>query len=289
MAYDFYDYKPTIRVDGGIKAKSRTGAFASSWWAKQWIGVLESFDLGGRLTRGKSYARSGQVLGVEIGKGRVTAQVQGSARKPYDVAIEVAPLSAAQWDAVVARLADSATLSAKLLAGEMPADIGEVFAAAGASLFPGKKGDLKTRCSCPDSSNPCKHIAAVYYVLGEEFDRNPFLIFELRGLTRAELDARLDTGDGASSKASLPSVAPLSSDPGVFWNGAALPASFGDLAVPQVSATIIKRLGGVPFWRGQAPLYDTVAPIYKAASEQAVAKLLSGDSLPVQDSENLDS
>ena len=83
-------------------------------------------------------------------------------------------------------LSQQVIFTAKLLAGEMPQDIEQAFTDAGLSLFPAQSKDLDTECSCPDWSNPCKHIAAVYYLLGEEFDRNPFLIFKLRGMEREE-------------------------------------------------------------------------------------------------------
>ncbi len=266
--YDLFDYKPTIRVDGGIKASTKKGAFGTSWWAKQWIAILESFDLGGRLTRGRSYARNGQVTDIVVSPGKVDASVQGSSPKPYKVTIEVVKLTDEQWGRVIALLAESASYAAKLLAGEMPPDIGIVFAKADVSLLPATQRDLKTRCSCPDSSNPCKHIAAVYYLLGEEFDRNPFLIFELRGMSRADLGGRLNASpSGESAKTA---VVPLSGDVVSYWAGRALPISFGDVSAPQVPAAIVKRLGGVPFWRGSLPLHDLVAPIYRAASPVAV-------------------
>src|SRR5262249_52716413 len=163
-----------------IKTQSKRGAFGESWWAKRWIAVLESFDIGARLGRGRSYARRGQVLSVDINEGRVKAKVQGSRPKPYDITIDVRVLGRADWDKVIRELAGLALFAAKLLAGEMPQDIEKLFQDAGLSLFPEKLRDLTTKCSCPDLSNPCKHIAAVYYLLGEEFDRDPFLIFKLR-------------------------------------------------------------------------------------------------------------
>src|SRR4051794_33238709 len=192
---DFYPRRPKRRkVQGGIKAQSKRGRFGQSWWAKRWIEVLESFDIGARLGRGRTYARGGQVLSIEVGKGEVQAKVQGSRPKPYAVSIEVKVLSAEDWGRLVGALSGEALFVAKLLAGEMPQDIEKVFQEAGLSLFPQKLRDLKTDCSCPDDSNPCKHIAAVYYLLGEEFDRDPFLLFKLRGLDRDELMDRLNRG-----------------------------------------------------------------------------------------------
>src|SRR5207244_1185349 len=105
-------------------------------------------------------------------------------------------LSNRDWAKLTKTLIGQARFTAKLLAGEMPVDIEQVFRDARLSLFPQRRDDLKTSCSCPDWSNPCKHVAAVYYLIGEEFDRDPFLIFQLRGLTREELFARLNRKAG---------------------------------------------------------------------------------------------
>ena len=145
----------------------------------------------GRLSRGRSYARRGQVIDIDVAPGQVTSRVQGSRRTPYKVNIQLKPLSDRQWDKVLDALAEQAIFAAQLLNGEMPADIEEVFEAVQVPLFPASRGDLKTDCSCPDWANPCKHIAAVYYLLGERFDEDPFLLFELRGRSQEEIAAAL--------------------------------------------------------------------------------------------------
>src|SRR5438128_610491 len=108
------------RAEGGIKAQTKRGGFGESWWAKRWIQVLESFNIGARLARGRSYARKGQVLSMAIENGRVTAQVQGSRPKPYDVTIQVKTLSEKDWAKLLDALGRQALFVAKLLAGEMP-------------------------------------------------------------------------------------------------------------------------------------------------------------------------
>ena len=260
---------------GGIKAQSKRGSFGESWWARRWIFVLESFNIGARLGRGRSYARSGQVLSIEIDKGNVRAKVQGSRPKPYDVKLEIKTLSAADWKKLAKALSKEAIFSAKLLAGEMPPDIERVFEKEGLSLFPGKLKDLKTECSCPDWSNPCKHIAAVYYLLGEEFDRDPFLIFKLRGMNREDLTGTLSsTGKKATSnKESQKPISsseveePLTSDVFKFWNGETiLDDFFGEVSIRSVPAALPKRLGSFPFWRGEERFLDAMERIYRDAS-----------------------
>lgn len=175
----------------GIRAKSRRGAIGDRWWSQRFIGILESFELGGRLARGRNYARRGQVVELVVEPGTVRARVQGSRPTPYVVSIRLKALPEKDWARVEAALVSRAVFLAKLLAGEMPTDIEEAFADCRLSLFPQRRQDLKTSCSCPDWSNPCKHIAATYYLLAEAFDDDPFLIMAWRGRSRDELLARL--------------------------------------------------------------------------------------------------
>jgi uncharacterized Zn finger protein len=276
---EFFPRSRPRAARGGIKAQSKRGTFGQSWWAKRWIAVLESFDIGARLGRGRSYARNGQVLSIDVAEGEVTAKVQGSRPKPYSVTIAMKGLTATQWSEVVQALAEQARFTAKLLAGEMPTDIEEVFQQVGLSLFPSASVDLVTQCSCPDWSNPCKHVAAVYYLLGEEFDRDPFLLFRLRGLGREELLQRLSRAAPPAAEEPQPEVSypaePLPADPSVFWASAALPDdAFGEVSPPPVSGAWLRRLGGFPFWRGETPLQDALEPVYGAASARGLQAFL---------------
>lgn len=178
-------------VDGGMKATTKRGAFGASWWAKRWIAVLEGFGWESRLQRGRTYARKGQVLSIEVTSGVIKAKVQGSAAKPYSVTIRIPPLTDEQWADVLAAVAQQALFAAQLLGGEMPPAIEEVFDQVGIPLFPRTAYDVETRCSCPDAANPCKHSAAVYYLVGEQFDADPFLVFQLRGRTKTAFLAAL--------------------------------------------------------------------------------------------------
>ena len=126
------------KATGGIKAASQRGGFGESWWARRWIEVLESFDIGGRLQRGRSYARKGQVLSINVTKGMVEAPVQGSRSQPYRVNITVRPLLLSEWKRLAAQLSKQVIYAAKLLAGEMPQEIEKAFSEAGLSLFPEK-------------------------------------------------------------------------------------------------------------------------------------------------------
>src|SRR5262245_43541704 len=268
-----YKPKPRIKTRGGIKSQSRRGSFGQSWWAKRWIAVLESFNIGARLDRGRSYARSGQVLSIDISKGLITSRVQGSRTKPYEIIINVKTLTNADWERLAGSLSTQAIFAAKLLAGEMPQEIEGAFAEQKLSLFPEKLRDLETNCSCPDWSNPCKHIAAVYYLLGEEFDRDPFLIFKLRGVTREEFAKLLGAAGAPAAKTEADEATiatpsePLQADAGAFWGGGKLPDDFfGEVRLPPVSAALPKRLGNFPFWRGSERFLDAIAPVYAQAA-----------------------
>ncbi len=174
-------------VEGGLKARSKRGAIAQTWWSGRFIEVLESLGVGGRLQRGRSYARKGQVIDLRVAVGAVTAHVQGSRAKPYRVRIGINAFGKREWAQVEQALAENAWYTAKLLAGEMPDDIEEVFGAVGLSLFPDSARGLSMDCSCPDWEVPCKHLAAVCYLLAESFDEDPFAILGWRGRGRADL------------------------------------------------------------------------------------------------------
>ena len=184
----YWNYRYTPRkpksVKGGIKAQSKKGEFGENWWAKRWNQTLEEYNIGARLNRGRIYARKGQVKSIKIQKGRITAAVQGSWE--YNVHINITMLTETQWSDIVKGIFESPVMAATLLAGQMPNDIEDVFKRYNISLFP-KHKDISTECTCPDWANPCKHIAAVYLLLAEEFDRDPFLIFRLRGIERKEI------------------------------------------------------------------------------------------------------
>jgi uncharacterized Zn finger protein len=179
-----------IEVEGGLKARSKRGAIGESWWSTRFIAVLESFGMGSRLTRGKNYARRGQVLDLWVEPGAVTADVQGSRRKPYRVRVGLAAFGKAQWGQVVEALTEDAWYTAKLLGGEMPEEIVGLFSSLGLDLFPAEAADLTMDCTCPDWSVPCKHLAAVFYLLAERFDADPFEVLAWRGRDREDL---LDT------------------------------------------------------------------------------------------------
>ncbi len=161
------------------------------WWSQRWLELLDSYRFKKRLERGRNYARQGNVLSIEFESAKVLAKVQGSEPEPYTVSLSLDSFSDEEWGYVVETMSQKAIFAAKLLAGEMPQNIEEVFSANGISLFPFTLSDVHSRCSCPDKANPCKHIAAVYYQLGDRFSEDPFVLFQLRGRTKEQIISNL--------------------------------------------------------------------------------------------------
>jgi uncharacterized Zn finger protein len=282
MGWDWYFTPKPRRRANGIKAQSKK--FGQTWWSGRWLAALERLVDPARLSRGRSYARSGQVLNLDIQPGRIESRVQGSAPRPYRVKIEIKPLSEKDWERVTDAMSQQAIFAAKLLAGEMPQNIEDAFSAAKVTLFPASRGDLKTRCSCPDYSNPCKHIAAVYYLLGEQFDSDPFLLFRLRGKTKDEIMSLLRTRRAQvaiseeEQAAAAPAPAapeepdePLEADPDRFWHGPIDVIDFRvTIAAPPIDAAPIKRLGSPKFWHGKQDFLALLSGAYQAIAQAAL-------------------
>lgn len=261
----YYDSKPTIHTDEGIKAKSKRGAFVKNWWATRWLKSMEKLMDRGRLQRGRRYARKGQVLSLTPGKGQVTGKVQGSRSRPYGVTIQIEPLSEKQWTQVIQALASRPIFMAQLLAGDMPQEIEEAFTSVNLSLFPTTARDLSQDCNCPDWADVCKHLAAVHYILAERFDEDPFLLFSLRGKTQAEIMAALGELAGEADAELTPAYEPpprLSVDN--FWAGDGDGAAFQPhIAPPESPYPALARLGDPTFYpdvgRWLKPAYDVMS------------------------------
>lgn len=284
MGWDDYFRFPKSRprrVEGGIKTRSQRGAIGETWWSRRWIEVLESFNMGARLGRGRSYARQGQVTSLDIQVGQVEALVQGSRVKPYRVVIHLKPLPDQDWAKVTDAMAARALFAAKLLSGEMPQNIEEAFHQAKRPLMPESSKDLVTDCSCPDWANPCKHIAAVYYIMAERFDEDPFMIFKLRGRTKEdiirELRAKRPVEKPAQVSAPVPAepdrdpaAVPLGSCLATFWQaGPELDTLVIHPPVPEVAHAMLKRLGAAPPELGGPAFDSALAQAYDAATAAA--------------------
>ena len=271
--------------------------FSRSWWGQKFITAIENLTDSGRLSRGRSYARGSKVKGFDIDGNLVTAQVRGSInpyfgvhKEPlYHITIEFQPLSAAKWSAAVAEMASKASVISQLLLNEIPDDIEQTFQSLNLTLLPGSPKDFETSCSCPDWSNPCKHIAGVYYLVAAKLDQDPFLLFELRGLPRenlikelsksplgqalsAELQSAQRTPRPAAAFYAPPETLPAKGETKEsetslreFWQGKKqLPQTMEALPENSVSAIQVKKQGDFPaFWHRDNSFIEAMETLYE--------------------------
>jgi uncharacterized Zn finger protein len=245
------------------------------------MSTLDGFGWGGRLSRGRAYARNGRVLDVEVSTGFVRARVQDTSPRPYRIEMAVQPFADQVWDRVIGALARQAIYTAKLLAGDLPAEVVQLCDSAEAHLFPGHPDDIVMRCSCPEWAVPCKHVAAVHYALAAELDRDPFLLFRMRGRTREELTAALRArrgtfgSAGAAKAAAQADAAAVEPDAGVegeipldrFWEyDPEIDALTFEIHPPEVPGAVLRLLGPPPGLATRDDLMASLQDLYGVAS-----------------------
>jgi uncharacterized Zn finger protein len=272
MNWRNYENRSPKAVEDGIEAQSKRGDIGEQWWSRRFVDVVESYSKSNRITRGKRYARKGQVVDLTVETGVVSATVQGSRSDPYEITIRGDALDEESWENIEQAMADRAAYAARLLAEEMPAEIEQLFETCGVSLFPDSYRDMRTNCSCPDSANPCKHIAAVFYILAERFDEDPFLIFRWRGRTRERLLERLQKlrgiEDGSADGVAFEKgdARPIGECLETFWSG---DESFGEIQIrsgrTDVADAALQRLGDPP--ADLTDVYESVAAYYAQMTE----------------------
>ena len=280
------------------------------WWSQRWLELLDSYRFKKRLERARNYARQGNILSIKFEGYKVLAQVQGTEPEPYKVSLSLEPFSDEQWGYAIETMSQQAIWAAKLLAGEMPQNIEQVFTANGLSLFPFTLSEVRSKCSCPDKANPCKHIGAIYYQLGDRFSEDPFVLFQLRGRTREEIIADLRefrasgsqkaegefthhsplTSTGAQAKTPSHSFVATPSSPvttDFFWQyNEALdptlvvitPSPNSDTVLDVLGAIPVAELDAEPTAKNNSTSSETSAEVvkqyldtvYKQASQQAV-------------------
>lgn len=277
------------------------GSQEKEWWVQQWLDLLQKYRFKKRLERGRNYARQGNVLTIDFQDKKVLATVQGSEDDPYELSIWLDAFSDEDWQYIVDTLSEQALHSAKLLAGEMPTNIEDVFAANGLRLFPFSLQEVRSRCSCPDKANPCKHIIAVYHLLGDRFGEDPFLLFQLRGRSKEDIIAALrerradlaedlppDAPEAANAPASTGDSAPGSplkvED---FWHyDDPLDPSLVVITPPPTQETVVDVLGPIPLLSqsGSSSLAQTATleqvrayfqQVYQTVSQEAIAQAMA--------------
>ncbi len=279
MSFERFETARPLPAADGIVARDGGGEPGGAWWSQRFIAVLESFGVGGRLERGRLYARDGQVTELEVEPGIVLAKVQGTRYTPYRVRIRAKLLSEHQWRRAERAMAAQALPLAQLLAGQMPRDVEQHLEDCKLTLFPASYDDVRATCTCPDTENPCKHIAAVYYLLAERFDADPFLIFTWRGRTEEELLGGLRARRGRSNrKTRTPPPSPPAPAPAdrSFWNAG---PELADLRISPLAGeapeALVRRLGPTPSAAGGLDLADVLAGMYAQLAAAAERRALT--------------
>jgi uncharacterized Zn finger protein len=265
----FFEPSKPIRVEGGIKARTKRGSIGEEWWSRRFIDLLESFADKGRLQRGRTYARQGQVLDLEVRPYEVTAKVQGSRAKAYKVTLGIDVINEPDWEDIEDALASRAVFRARLLAGEMPPEIEEVFTEFGIPLFPESARDLHLMCSCPDWGDPCKHAAAALYVLAEAFDDDPFLILAWNGRTKDQLLTTLRRQPATAPDPLAVEDVPLTAEH--FWTPATGLARLRERPpVPAVPPGLLLQLVEPPKIKiRRRGLVDILTPAFEALAQHS--------------------
>ena len=265
----WHSYPPSVplQAEGGIATSKQRGPMATSWWSRRFTDVLESYGLGARMQRGRRYARTGQVVSLEVTPGIIAAQVQGSRRTPYLVTVTLREPTEQQWKRIDDGMQATVGFVARLLGGEVPSDLEEVFSAAQVSLFPAAWEDLRSTCSCPDWENPCKHIAAVLYVFADRLDLDPWLVLALRGRSQEEVLAAFTStsaGPGADPSTEVAPWWPFAPGPIPFLPEAepitmAMAPDRPDAILDTVEALDV-TIGGASFTELVRPMYELFVP-----------------------------
>lgn len=251
-------------VQGGIRAQLKRSQTPRKWWARKWVAYMEELAMGARLGRGRNYAASGQVFDIDVGPGFVEAKVQGGEDKPYLCRLECETVPDEEKARLVGDLKNRPMLLAQLLVRNLPESVETLFRKAGCPLLPTVERGFLPQCSCPDWSHFCKHVAAVLFLLGEAFEQNPMLLLQMRGIGEEELFGPPGPGTTPAAR-----CAPKKSASPDFWGNNA-PGKIDYGPVPEKEgegAPLVKRLGSLPFWRGESRFVETLGQCGHRAAE----------------------
>jgi uncharacterized Zn finger protein len=288
MRYDYNDVlrwtdlKPK-RVQHGIKAIHQKGNFYQEWWGKRWISIIDSFYLGERLARGKRYARSGQVVDINFHPGKITASVQGTMYQPYQIEISINVWTEKEWNYFFRLIRSDPILLSQMISGKLTPELEKRTQSHGILLFPTKFQDFQTSCTCPDWSNPCKHVAAVFFLITEYLDKNPFLLLELRGKDQSDIIENL-LPSISEEHVSLPEkkenkISPLSTK--YFWEpnpACQIPVYFTKPI--ECDALLIHQMGSFPLWQANDDFFEWWETLYRQNTEKIIQEMEQQDPSP---------
>jgi len=270
-----------------------------TWWGQRFIAALERFTDPARLARGRGYAGNERIKSWQLKDGEMSAKIRGNVnayfgitKEPtYQTVIALKSISAGDWELLIRHLGSRAAFVSRLLLNEMPDNIEKPFELLDLHLLPHNARDFKTRCSCPDYANPCKHVAGLCYFLSAQLDQDPFLLFELRGLPREQLFRQLqetplgkllvqaheaEPSEGLPPATfyftrPLPVALPETCDPLGFWTSPKrLPDELAPSTTPNVPALLVKKGGDFPeFWRETQPFPLVMETVYEAIRKRS--------------------
>lgn len=280
------------RVRGGVKiAGEQPGQHAGgvAWTAQRWTRLVEQAADGPAMVEGLDYARQGQARKFGVESGKIVGQIQGRADRAYTTTLAVQAFDTLQWEKVLRSMSDQAIYAAKLLSGELPTNIEDLFSPAGLKLFPAEPAEVQPVCTCAEGAATkglwCKHACCLAYLFADKLSADPFLMFTLRGLPGSEVIERLRHARavGGIGKEGAPVYQPLV--PGVsdepsppledsinnFWEaGPELQELDLSLEPPPVSHPLLRRLGASPFEGAKFPLVGLLATCYEVISRDAM-------------------
>ena len=176
-----------------IKTKKKK-TYGNTWWGSKWIEALERID-SNRLARGKTYANTGRVIHIKLVDNQLTAKVKGNWASSYGIKIKLNKFNKEEIKKIKEIIINNTSIAFELSMGILPDSLLNLLESANIELFPTKWKDIKANCSCPDYANPCKHLAAVYYIIANEIDKDPFLLFDLKGLNKEDLQNCIGIND----------------------------------------------------------------------------------------------
>jgi uncharacterized Zn finger protein len=278
------------KVRNGIRLRTKDEEVAFSWPAGAWLDRLLAPYGDSARSEGLDFARRGQTVLLNVEPARIVATVQDSAARPFEVRIELESIGREDWDRIVSSMAREAKYTAKLVSGDVSAEIAEPFAAAGLSLLP-EPGQVTVKCGC--GIEHCRHAVTTLYLVAERMDSDPLMILTLRGLFGPRFlerlqEARLLATSGVSRAHPIPGTAaairalpPMEQAIETFWNtGTGLETFRRERRMEYAPHALLRRLGNAPL-EGRFPLVGLLASIYDSVAVAARRRLTELDDVAV--------